>query len=378
MIFKNHLKTAGRIAFNLAGWHTKRKIVVIESDDWGSIRMSSKESIQQLNESGLKFDSDPYCLFDSLEQANDLLSLFDVLTKFKDSNNNHPVFTTNNIVGNPIFENIKNTGYKKYFHESFTDTYKRRSQADNTLDVFKQGLNHKLVRPQYHGREHVNVNRWLQYLQNNNESMLKAFNFGIFSLPLKEFNPPYYNMDSCNFQTVEELEDIKNSLVEGLLLFEKTWGYKATSFIGSCYIWSSEIELVLAENEIKYLQSAYVQNSPSIGRDKFTKRYHYTGQKNKIGQTYMIRNAFFEPSLAKKTDNVVSSCINEIKFAFAARTPAIISSHRVNYMGSIVEKNRTESLESLKILLNRILEKWPDVEFMSTDQLGDLITQDNA
>ena len=28
---------------NIPGWRTKRKLVVIESDDWGAIRMPSKE-----------------------------------------------------------------------------------------------------------------------------------------------------------------------------------------------------------------------------------------------------------------------------------------------------------------------------------------------
>ena len=33
---------------NLPGWRTKRKIVVIESDDWGSIRMPSKRAYEEL------------------------------------------------------------------------------------------------------------------------------------------------------------------------------------------------------------------------------------------------------------------------------------------------------------------------------------------
>jgi len=28
---------------NIPGWRTNRKIVVIESDDWGSVRMPSRE-----------------------------------------------------------------------------------------------------------------------------------------------------------------------------------------------------------------------------------------------------------------------------------------------------------------------------------------------
>ena len=35
---------------NLPGWRTRRHIVVIESDDWGSIRMASHESFRRLRE----------------------------------------------------------------------------------------------------------------------------------------------------------------------------------------------------------------------------------------------------------------------------------------------------------------------------------------
>lgn len=37
---------------NIPGWRTNRKIVVIESDDWGSIRMSSLEAFKNLLKAG--------------------------------------------------------------------------------------------------------------------------------------------------------------------------------------------------------------------------------------------------------------------------------------------------------------------------------------
>ena len=39
-------------ASNIPGWCTNRKIVVIESDDWGSIRMSSLEAFKKLLKAG--------------------------------------------------------------------------------------------------------------------------------------------------------------------------------------------------------------------------------------------------------------------------------------------------------------------------------------
>ena len=57
---------------NLPGWHTRRKIVVIESDDWGSIRMPSREVKQKLQQAGMMLENDPYSLYDTLAYSDDL------------------------------------------------------------------------------------------------------------------------------------------------------------------------------------------------------------------------------------------------------------------------------------------------------------------
>ena len=55
--------------------------------------------------------------------------------------------------------------------------------------------------------------------------------------------------------------------------------------------------------------------------------------------------------------------------------PAIISSHRVNYVGFLDERNRDKNLKLLKTLLDKILNKWPDVEFLSSDEMGLIINE---
>ena len=53
--------------------------------------------------------------------------------------------------------------------------------------------------------------------------------------------------------------------------------------------------------------------------------------------------------------------------------PAIISSHRVNYIGSLEPSNRSHGLHQLKKLLKQIVNKWNDVEFMTSAELGELM-----
>ena len=83
----------------------------------------------------------------------------------------------------------------------------------------------------------------------------------------------------------------------------------------------------------------------------------------------------FEPSEFGCKD-WVNCCLKEIELAFRWFHPAIISSHRVNFIGSLNPQNRDRGLLLLSQLLNAIVKKWPDVEFMSSDELGRTIMQD--
>jgi len=97
------------------------------------------------------------------------------------------------------------------------------------------------------------------------------------------------------------------------------------------------------------------------------------GERNSNGLRFLIRNCFFEPSLVKVNDPV-GECLNRIAIAFRWHKPAVICAHRINFIGSLDSENRSRNLVLLRDLLNRIIKGWPDVEFMTSDQLGDVIS----
>ena len=64
---------------NIPGWRTNRKILVFESDDWGSIRTKSAESLDALKRKGFEVDKCHYMQNDSLASEDDLQELFNLL-----------------------------------------------------------------------------------------------------------------------------------------------------------------------------------------------------------------------------------------------------------------------------------------------------------
>lgn len=364
-----------RNLLNTLGWKTKRKIVVIESDDWGSIRMASKEAFLSLQSKGYPVELCPYNKFDALESEDDLSLLFEILNSVKDKNGNPAKLTANSVVANPDFSKIAQSGYKQYHFEAFTETYKRYPNHTNSFELFKHGIVAGVVMPQFHGREHLNVSRWMRSLQQGNLASLDAFNQNMFSVH-QPYNPGNKNeyMDALDWDSSEDRYKSEDIVIEGLRLFEQIWGFKSKSFIANCYIWHRSLEKTLDQEGVNFIQGMVIQSEPIAepGTYRYTRMYHFQGQKNSYGQRYFIRNAFFEPSQSPHFD-WVSDCLNRIEIAFKWHKPAIISSHRVNFMGLIDPLNRDKNLVLFKTLLREILKKWPDVEFMSTDELGSLI-----
>jgi hypothetical protein len=362
-----------RHAAYLPGWHTKRKIIVFESDDWGSIRTSGKKELAKLSEKYPSSFADAYNRLDSLESNEDLEALFDVLRSVRDSKGNPAVLTANTVMANPDFKRIEEDGFSSYAFEPFTDTLKRYPNRDRVRDLISQGMLEKLYHPQLHGREHVNINQWLSGLRKGNEELMAAFHCGMYGVNLSDSNSMRNNfMAAFDFEKREELEQHKLILAEGQHLFRAEFGFNSASFIAPSYIWHPDLHPGMSQLGIRYLQGLSFQGIPNPGGHDFKKEIRYLGKKRN-GITHIVRNAFFEP-VQDQSNNIVNDCLIRMREVFKYGRPAIIGTHRVNFIGSLDENNRKNNLRQLKMLLNAIMEKWPEAEFMTTDQLGDIIT----
>jgi len=361
-----------KIISNSIGWTTNRKIVVFESDDWGSIRMPSKAAYETLLKHGISVDQSQFNRLDSLENNDDLECLFEVLSSVSDKNGKNPVFTAVCVVANPDFEKIEQNHFTEYFYEPFTATLQRYPNHDRVYSLWQKGMEDRLFFPQYHGREHLNVIRWLNDLKNGNEVTLLAFNQRLWGISSPRINHEY--LEAFAVDSLADIEQQKTIIADGIRLFSELLGYKPSFFVPPNGPFNWELENVLVQHGIKYLTLDKLQKEPQ-GNGKFKYKIHWLGKKSKHGLISLSRNAGFEPSASINRD-WVDSCLNDIQWAFKLKKPATISTHRVNYIGSLEIKNRDNGLAQLKLLLKQIVKRWPDVEFMTSVELGQLFTEE--
>lgn len=354
---------------NILGWRTSRKIVVVESDDWGSIRMPSRKAYRALLNQGVAVDRCPFCRNDALATESDLSSLFEVLSSVNDSTGRPAGLTANVVVANPDFERITDSGFEHYSFKRIDRSFADTPGCERNLNLWEEGRKRRIFVMQSHGREHVNVPRWMRLLRDGDEETMMAFKLGVFGLSTTIARRPRKSLlAALDFSNDEEQSAASAATKEGLQMFKELFGYNSSSFIPPNYVWGRSLEADIATEGVRYIQGRF--------RHRYVgERWPHSralGTRNEWGQLALVRNASFEPTLCPSED-CVDSCLSAVSTAFKWHKPAVICSHRVNFVGVLDSKNRDQNLRALSRLLTTIVRKWPQVEFMTSAELGDLI-----
>jgi hypothetical protein len=356
---------------NIIGWKTKRKIVVFSVDDYGNVRVGSKQARENMNTAGLKILS-RFDQFDCLENEQDLLALYEVLTSVKDGNNNYAVFTPFAMSANINFEKVIDSGYKEFYYELLPETLNKLAGYEKVYGLIKDGISNRIFLPQFHGREHLNLKVFKENLLSKDRDTINAINSRSYtSISINKYQTISYTA-AFEFDKFEENHTFNTVIKEGLDSFEKVYGYRSVHFNSPGGGEHPYIHKALLQSGVKYIDTPWIKNQHQ-GEGVYKKVINYTGKKSGLGQTYLVRNCVFEPT-ADSTIDAVALCMKQIEYAFKWNRAANISSHRVNYCGHIDPQNRETGLKALKQLLNAIVIRWPDVEFMASNELGDLIS----
>lgn len=369
------IKQLLKISSNWASWHTDRKLIVIASDDWGGIRVASRNSQSALSAMGIPMATNRFNRFDSIENNADIEGLFNVLTSFKDSKGNHPNFTAACTIGNPHFEKIKESEFRDYHYELFPETLARFSNTHKVFSYFQKGIAEGFFTPEFHGREHLNVPVWMRALQEPVSIVRDAFKESFFYMDPSVLPLQYKCGFGASFNCIEGNDKVTYSQIldDGLQQFETLFGYKSTFVIPPAQAYFEELDTVLLQHKVSAVDRP-VFSSGNKAMQLLSGKQEYTGKRNKRGLLSIVRNAVFEPNMNEHSDGV-DECLAAIAFNFDCRLPTVISNHRAAFVGGIVEQNRSNGLKALEKLLSEILKKWPDVEFVSAVTLQDIINE---
>ncbi len=361
---------------NILGWKTDRKIVVFSVDDYGNVRLDSRQAREKLDAAGLKVHS-RFDAFDSLETREDLEMLYETLSSVRDKNGRHAVFTPFTVPCNIDFERMAGENFAGYRYELLPVTFEKLSVRDpeayaGAWSLWREGIEKGLMAPQFHGREHLNLKVFEEKLAARDPEVMVCLENRSYTSLSGSGYPTIGYTAAFEFWEFDENGPFEEIIRTGLDAFEQVFGYRSIHFTPPGGRESLAIHPYLKKAGIRFIDTPLVK-SEHHGRGKYTRRINFTGRKNSQGLCAVVRNVVFEPTEDRGFE-WVDFTLQQVEAAFRWHRPANISSHRVNYCGHISPQNRTKGLATLRLLLEEIVSRWPDSVFMSTEQLTKLIT----
>ena len=362
---------------NVLGWKTARKIIVFAVDDYGNVRIHSRKAREKMDERGLKIHN-RFDAYDTLETRRDLDVLFHTLDSVRDIHGCPAVFTPFALPCNIDFEKVIESDFSAYFYETVPETFAKLAAMmpdayEGAWSLWQEGMAKGMLHPEFHGREHLNLKVFREKIAHRDKETLIAMNNRSYASISNSGYPTIKFTAAFEFWEQKENDAFEAIISDGAERFREVFGYRPLIFNPPGGREHQKIHSFLDREGIRYLDSPLLKRE-HLGKGKYRKILHFLGQKNQLGQTYLVRNVRFEPN--KSDIDWVGFAMQQIAAAFRWKRPAIISSHRINFCGHIDPDYRTRGIGALRQLLKKIVDRWPDVEFMSASDLGRLISAD--
>ncbi len=321
-----------------------------------------------LERKGLVDGSSLYNKLDCLESGEDLANLLGVLASIKNPNGSRPILTTYMIMGNPDFQQIVSSDFQVYHHLNLCNSYENYGPSDQ-LGMWEQGICECYISPEYHGREHLNVEQWMKDLGKLAKVRIACEN-GFFAVKTDK-GVAYLHGHSSLSET--DYHHMVDRTLDGIELFAEVFKKRPRCFTACNYVWPQQMEEPLQEAGINSIHTQCRHLDSNFISGRYRKRSHVSGQRSVHGPVFAVRNIHFEPFQCND-DSIVEFVVSKINQVFSWGGAAIMTTHRVNYVGGMDYRHRDRSLKLLERLLNTVVALHPSVEFVSASRLHSIMT----
>lgn len=368
----------------IVNW-TKHKVVVFESDDWGWChRCPDMNSFYALSSTDfMKESGEAYSLLwgkYTLESPEDLERLFKILEKYRGGDGRYPIFQANYIMSSPDYEAIMTNGYET-FQEIVIPDVPSRWQRGDFIAKAKEGIKRGVWYPEYHGNTHFNTKEWMKLIKRKDKSTLQSF---IFQTPANGDRE-----DDCEYDPTLSFKEQKASITTGIERFYNVFGYYPYSSIAPKYIFQTKTERALSQNKIRVIQAKNYQllQQRSLFDMIRGKIINFLVKKStdkpwqisvgdynpKLKLRYLLRNVNLEPGGREDRETLhgANEAYNEIISAWQRNEPAIVNTHRLNY---VYPENKwaEEGFKQLDWLLNKIQTEHPTAVYLTDWEVAQL------
>jgi len=332
-----------------------RPMVILQSDDWGRIGVRDGDGYKRLRDGGLDLGSHPYDSY-SLETAEDVNALREMLNRHRDSTGRRCCMVMNFLTANLDFERMDGSPAIriKPLSRGFPGGWRRPGLGD----AYNAGVADGVFYPALHGSTHFCVEAAMQHLENDAAG-------GELLRRLWKAETPYiyWRMPWIGFEywhpTQGFLEAGKQSLLVEVAAcnFAAMFGGAAVSACAPGYRANQATHTAWARSGVKVAQNGSGRlHAPHFGEHELL---------------HLYRTIDCEPAQQRVN---ISECLATASRFFRRGLPLIISTHSINFHSSIRDF-RSETLRLLDRLLSALERQYCDLLYVHDGDLYQLATQ---
>ncbi|RJG50645.1 glycosyl hydrolase [Motilimonas pumila] len=318
-----------------AMWHEpvcKQAVVIFESDDWGPGDSHHAQALEKLTQ---------------------------ILAKYSDYRGHPAHCTIGTLLSVPDEQKISQSQYQSYSEKTLLDRDYREM-----LQSLKQGAKSGLLSLQLHGKAHYFPAQLLSAFQQMPK--LKTW---------LQHTPLYHELLPSELQSrwnnLADTQSIAQAVKEEVELFQQCFESSPTVAVPPTFVWNSDVEVSWRSHGITTIITPGQRFVSRQGQDFYADITRIVNfQQSQTGQTYLVRDAYFEPQLGHQWRDALKVLKRQVQLG----RPCLYEMHRFNFVGP--QANAADNFGQLDQLLQHSLSLFPQLCFFSSAEFANLTQHD--
>ena len=338
-----------------------RPLLLFQSDDWGRAGVRDRAGWEELQASGLKLGEEPYDFY-SLETAEDLQALSEVLRRHRDSAGRSPSVVMNFITANVDFEASLRANGGPISLKPLTEGLPRSWNRPQLFEAYRQGIRDRVFFPALHGLTHFCNKAISRALEADGERAQLVRKMWRAQTPYIHWRMPwigyeYWDPEETTRPQFLSFDDQRMAIRRAAEIYRALFGADASSACAPGYRANSDTRKIWFEAGVRV-----AQNGPGRQAGPYV---------DEQGMLLTFRNVEMEPSIAGCE---LEDLMRQVENCFVRRIPAVVSVHSINFH-STLKDFRTPTLTLLDGFLAAVEKKWPDRLYVNDADLFEIATK---
>jgi hypothetical protein len=344
------------------GLHFDRPLLLFQSDDWGRAGVRDREGWEELRAEGIALGDSPYDSY-SLETAEDVTALRDLLGKHCDSFGRSPSIVMNFIMANVDFDRCLESCEKGISLVPLSEGLPGRWRRVDLFEAYRQGIDEGVFYPALHGLTHFCAKAVCRELDVGGERAELIRNLWSAQTPYIYCRMPwigyeYWDREAEAAHRFLSRDEQRSAITRAAEIYQTFFAIAPFSACAPGYRANADTRSVWFESGVRV-----AQNGPGDHKNA----PHFDEQ----GMLHTFRTVEMEPATAPVE---LTSLMDHVGDCFNRGLPAVVSVHSINFHSSIRDF-RSPTLRLLDEFLAALKKKWPTLLYVNDADLFQIASE---